>query len=104
MKLSKNKWKNITLSECCEFQRGVIYSTTDEVAFGGIGILRANNITLESNKLNFENLRLLRSDFKAKGNQRLRKNDILICTASGSLDHVGKVALAENDTDYFAGG
>jgi type I restriction enzyme S subunit len=104
MKLRKDKWESITLSECCEFQRGVTYSTKDEVAYDGIGILRANNITLERNKLNFENLRLIKKEAKVKESQRLRKNDILICTASGSLEHVGKVAFTEKDTEYYAGG
>lgn len=103
-KLKKDIWNKITLSNCCEFQRGVIYSTKDEVDSNGIGILRANNINAESSKLNFDNLRLIRTEAKVKESQRLKRNDVLICTASGSLDHIGKVAFTKEDTNYYAGG
>ena len=104
IKLKKNTWTKIALNDCCEFQRGVTYSTKDEVDTDGIGILRANNIIAENSKLNFDNLRLIRKEAKVKESQKLRKNDILICTASGSLDHIGKVAFAKEDTNYYAGG
>jgi type I restriction enzyme S subunit len=104
MKLRKDKWEKSTLSECCEFHRGVIYSTKDEVDNDGIGILRANNINAESSQLNFDNLRLIRKEARVKESQKLKKNDVLICTASGSLDHIGKVAFTKEDTNYYAGG
>lgn len=104
MKLRKEKWDKATLADCCEFQRGVTYSTKDEVDFDGIGILRANNINVDTSKLNFENLRLIRKNAKVKESQKLKKNDVLICTASGSLDHIGKIAFAKEDTGYYAGG
>ena len=104
IKLKKDIWEKSTLSECCEFHRGVTYSTKDEVDNDGIGILRANNINAESSQLNFDNLRLIRKEARVKESQRLKKNDVLICTASGSLDHIGKVAFAKEDTNYYAGG
>lgn len=104
IKLKKDIWKKTTLSKCCEFHRGVTYSTKDEVDNDGVGILRANNINAESSQLNFDNLRLISKEAKVKENQKLRKNDVLICTASGSLDHIGKVAFAKEDTNYYAGG
>jgi type I restriction enzyme S subunit len=104
IKLQKDKWNKIALNKCCEFHRGVTYSTNDEVDTDGIGILRANNINAENSKLNFENLRLIRKDAKVKEAQKLRKYDVLICTASGSLEHIGKVAFAKEDTQYYAGG
>lgn len=104
IKLKKNIWEKSTLSECCEFHRGVTYSTKDEVDYDGIGILRANNINAESSQLNFDNLRLIRKEARVKESQKLKKNDVLICTASGSLDHIGKVAFAKEDTNCYAGG
>lgn len=104
IKLKKDIWEKSTLSECCEFHRGVTYSTKDEVDNDGIGILRANNINAESSQLNFDNLRLIRKEARVKESQKLKKNDVLICTASGSLDHIGKVAFAKEDTNYYAGG
>jgi len=104
IKLKKDIWEKSTLSECCEFHRGVTYSTKDEVDNDGIGILRANNVNAESSQLNFDNLRLIRKEARVKESQKLKKNDVLICTASGSLDHIGKVAFAKEDTNYYAGG
>jgi len=103
MKLQKNKWEKSTLEQCCTFYRGVTYSNKDEVNYDGIGILRANNIDL-NNKINFENIKRISSDLTIKEEKRLGKNDIFICTASGSLEHIGKVAFVNSDTEYFAGG
>lgn len=41
---------------------------------------------------------------KLSDTQKLRKNDILICAASGSTKHLGKVALAKQDYDFYFGG
>jgi type I restriction enzyme M protein len=35
---------------------------------------------------------------------KLRLGDIFICLASGSKDHIGKVALIQEDTDFYFGG
>ncbi len=103
MNLQKNKWDKSTLEDCCEFFRGVTYSNKDEVDYDGFGILRANNIDL-NNKINFQDIKRISSDLIIKEEKRLKKNDIFICTASGSLEHIGKVAFVNSDTEYFAGG
>ena len=36
--------------------------------------------------------------------KKLKKNDIFICLASGSKDHIGKVAHITEDTDMYFGG
>ncbi|MCX6162183.1 MAG: restriction endonuclease subunit S, partial [Ignavibacteriae bacterium] len=86
-----------------DFIRGVTYSKDDEVSKNGIKILRANNITID-NCLDLSDIREIGINSKVKPSQKLYKNDILICTASGSDDHVGKVAFIENNMDCYFGG
>jgi restriction endonuclease S subunit len=93
---------NISLSDVCVPIRGVTYSNEDE-SKTGIKILRANNITLSTNQLNYDNVRTIRSDFPVSGEQRLKAGDILMSAASGSKEHVGKVALIPEDTDFYFG-
>jgi len=92
------------LSEICTFSRGLTYSKNDEVDFSKNVVLRANNINLDSNQLNFEDLRYINDSVRIKKEKIVQKNSILICTASGSKSHVGKVALIEEDYGYAFGG
>jgi len=66
-------------------------------------ILRANNITLATNELNFDDIRNIKADFPVSEEQRLKKGDILMSAASGSKEHVGKVAYIAEDTEYYFG-
>lgn len=99
----KDYWGKCTLNKCSSFIRGVTYSNRDEVDVNGHCILRANNISLD-NKVNLDDIKHISSKLKLSEEKRLKKNDILICTASGSVDHIGKVAFFEEDSHYFAGG
>ena len=97
------EWK--TLGEVAKYVRGLIYSKSSESADGqGYKVLRANNITLSNNCLNLNDVKVVRFDTKVKSSQKLYKNDILISAASGSREHVGKVAYIESDIDYYFGG
>jgi type I restriction enzyme M protein len=91
------------VSSLIEFVRGVTYSKDEEVSENGIKILRANNISIE-NKLDFNDIKLINLNAKVKEQQKLYKGDIMICTASGSADHIGKVAFIESDLDCYFGG
>jgi type I restriction enzyme M protein len=94
----------VPLDELCAYVRGVTYAKQDEVPDGGWPVLRANNIDAFTSKLNLSDIKLVSTDLKFSDAQRLKKNDILICAASGSADHVGKVAFIEEDTPYYFGG
>lgn len=96
-------FESIKLKELIYSVSGVVYSRDDESDFG-IKILRGNNITLESNELNFDSIRYLREDFHVSNELFLKKDDIFISTASGSKEHVGKVVYIENNIDYYFGG
>jgi type I restriction enzyme M protein len=100
---SSQEFELSAVSDLIEFVRGVTYSKDDEVQKDGIKILRANNISIDST-LNLNDVRLIKKDCKVKPSQKLYKNDILICTASGSETHIGKVAFIENDLDCYFGG
>ena len=92
------------LGEICQLVRGVTYRKSDEVGEGGLLVLRANNICRETSSLNLAEIKHVSSALSFSGSKKLRKNDILICLASGSKDHIGKVALSFNDTDFYFGG
>lgn len=97
------EWK--PLKNVAEYIRGVTYNKANESTNNiGYKVLRANNITLSSNTLNFDDIKVIKFDSKVKSSQMLYKNDILISAASGSREHVGKVAFIYQDIDYYFGG
>ncbi len=94
-------------SEICQYIRGVTYNKSQEAKNAEINsqkILRANNITLSSNTLNFDDVKLVSSSVKIKKTQYLYQGDILICAGSGSREHIGKVAYIFENLDYSFGG
>ena len=93
----------VELGEIATYTRGVSYKKSDEQVDGSIRVLRSNNITLESNQLNFDNVKTLNSSVRVRSDQWLRNSDILISAASGSKAHVGKVAYVEHERDYSFG-
>ena len=90
----------------CDYVRGITYNKNDEINNGnaGIKVFRANNITLETNTLNYDDMKIVSSEVKIKESQRLKKGDILICAGSGSKEHIGKVAYIFEDMEYTFGG
>jgi type I restriction enzyme S subunit len=96
-------WK--PLGMVAEYVRGLVYNKSSESSDGlGYKVLRANNITLASNLLNFDDVKVVNFDTKVKDSQKLYKNDIFISAASGSREHVGKVAFIDADLDFYFGG
>ena len=97
------EWK--TLGEICDYIRGITYNKSAETTeVDGWKVLRANNITLETRKLNFNEVKHVKKTIRVRENQMLRKGDILICAGSGSKEHIGKTAYIESDIDYTFGG
>jgi type I restriction enzyme S subunit len=94
----------VKLSEACTFSRGLTYGKSDEVEFSSNVVLRANNIDLASNSLNLADLRFIKDSIRIKKEKIAKKDSIIICTASGSKSHVGKVALIDQDYGYAYGG
>lgn len=83
--------------------RGVTFSANDIVE-NGLKVLRANNIDLKTNELLFNDVMNVSNEIEFNINQKLYKNDILMSAASGSKEHVGKVAFIKNDIDFYYGG
>ena len=98
------KYPVVPLGDICELVRGVTYNKTDEVQSGGHQILRANNIERESSRLDLSNVKHISDSLVFSNDKMLRQNDVFICLASGSKDHIGKVAFIDFDTDYYFGG
>lgn len=98
------EWKSFF--DVCDYIRGITYNKHDEILndTSGIKVLRANNITLETNTLNYDDVKIVKPSVKTKSSQWLKKGDILICAGSGSKEHIGKVAFIREDIDYVFGG
>jgi len=97
------EWK--ALGEVAIYVRGLTYSKLDESSNNvGYKVLRANNITLSDNTVNLDDIKFVKYETKVKDIQKLCKSDILISAASGSREHVGKVAFINSDIDYYFGG
>jgi len=93
----------VKLDDYTNYVRGLTYKKIDEVEDQGHRVLRANNINLQGN-LNLNEIKLVSRNVRAKPDQKLVKGDILICAASGSKEHIGKVAFISQDSEYYFGG
>ncbi len=97
-------WPLVRLGDVAELARGVTYTKGDEVEAGGQHVLRANNIDVRTSALDLSEVKKVSIDVRFHDSKKLRANDIFICLASGSAEHIGKVALIPHDTDYYFGG
>jgi len=89
-------WEMATFGEVAELLRGVGYKKPDastEPETGKVPVLRANNIGYG---LNFEKLVYVPKHL-VKGEQFIKKGDIIIAMSSGSKHLVGKAAQANED-------
>ena len=94
----------VKLKDVATFHRGLTYKKSDEVASSSNIVLRANNIDLSTFKLNFNDLRYIRDSIEIPDSKIVKKDSILICIASGSKSHLGKVALIDQEYGYAFGG
>lgn len=100
----KAGWGVKLLSEVCAIQRGLTYAKTDEVEVSNNIVLRATNIDLRTNLLDLEELKYINDSVVASASKKVKKDSLLICTASGSKSHLGKVAFIDDDYDFAFGG
>ena len=98
------EWK--AFFDVCDLIRGITYNKDQEAKspINAHKVLRANNITLNLNTLNFDDVKLVSKDVVVKPTQHLYAGDILMCAGSGSKEHVGKVAYIAQNIDYTFGG
>lgn len=100
----KAGWRIQPLGELCEFQRGLTYDKNDEVDVSDNVVLRATNIDLTTNLLDFTDLRYISDKFAVPESKKVKKGSLMICTASGSKSHLGKVAYIDDAYGYAFGG
>ena len=100
----KTRWGSKPLGDLCDFQRGLTYSKKDETDQPGTTVLRATNIDLATNLLDLSDLRFIRDSVPVPASKRIKPERLLICTASGSKSHLGKVAYIDVEADYAFGG
>lgn len=95
------------LGDVCDYVRGITYNKAQEAKESNKDtwkVLRANNITLSTKTLNFDDIKEVVSTVKVKDSQHLQRGDILICAGSGSKEHIGKVAYISENLEYTFGG
>ena len=100
----KAGWQVKTLGDVCEFQRGLTYAKSDEVDVSDNIVLRAMNIDLATNLLDFSELKYISDKFVVPDSKKVKAGSLMICTASGSKSHLGKVAYIDDDYGYAFGG
>src|SRR5258708_10557388 len=96
----KPGWVTESLGGLCEFQRGLTYAKGDEVDVSDNVVLRATNIDLTTNLLNFDELKYISDKVVVPDSKRVKKGSLMICTASGSKSHIGKAAFIDDDYGY----
>ncbi len=94
----------VSLANVCTLVRGVTYTKADEVEQGGLKVLRANNIDQRTSSIDLTDVKRISASLSYSDDKLLKKDDIFICLASGSKDHIGKVAFVREDTDFYFGG
>lgn len=102
--VSNSEYPLVELGQICELVRGVVYTKEDEVSEGGLKVLRANNIDRDRAELNLSDVKQVSPKLGFSDDKKLKRDDIFICLASGSKEHIGKVALIKEDTDFYFGG
>lgn len=100
----KAGWQTKTLGDVCEFQRGLTYAKSDEVDVSDNIVLRAMNIDLATNLLDFSELKYISDKFVVPDSKKVKTGSLMICTASGSKSHLGKIAYIDDDYGYAFGG
>lgn len=101
----ESKYELKPISNLAKGISGVTYDKDDEVLNPTNKIiLTASNIDLSTKELVLDKLIYLKENINPKPDAKLRKNDIFVCTSSGSINHLGKFTFIKEDLDYFSGG
>ena len=100
----KKGWQIKTIDDVCEFQRGLTYAKGDEVDVSDNVVLRATNIHLATNLLIFDELKYISDKVVVPESKKVKRGSLMICMASGSKSHLGKVAFIDDDYGYAFGG
>lgn len=102
--LSPKSFPLVEIGDLVEFRRGLTYKKSDEVESSNTGVLRANNVDLATGQLDLSDIRYLTDKVEVPQARKLATDSLLICTASGSRAHLGKMAHIANAPDLAFGG
>ncbi|PLR32482.1 restriction endonuclease subunit S [Chimaeribacter arupi] len=95
------EWEEIKFKEMAEIKRGLTYKPTDLVD-EGVVVLRSSNINIDKFELRKDDVQV---DKKAVNINYINNGDILITSANGSTQLVGKHAVVKNlNIDSVHGG
>ena len=100
----KEEWTLKSLGDVCDFQRGLTYSKSDEVDYSENVVLRATNIDLATNLLVLDELKHISDKAFIPDSKKVKSGSLMICMASGSKGHLGKVAYVDRDYGFAFGG
>jgi type I restriction enzyme M protein len=88
-----------------DYVQGLVYDKDDEIQARTTNrVVTASNIDLTTSSLDLEEEKFLKSDLKIDSEKQLKNDDIFICTSSGSIRHLGKVALIDKKINAYFGG
>jgi type I restriction enzyme S subunit len=99
-----DEWETKSIGEICTFKRGLTYAKTDEADDSENVVLRAMNIDLATNRLDFSELKYIDNQVVVPDEKKVKSGSLMICMASGSKSHLGKVAFIEEDYGHAFGG
>ena len=89
----------------CVMVRGATYpKEAEKPRDTGTRILTASNLSVSTRQITLQKFRYLSTSVHVEEEQRPKAGDIVICTASGSLKHLGKIAVARESVDAYIGG
>lgn len=93
------------LGKQTDYITGLVYEKENEVQIKTPNrIVTASNIDLVTSSLDLVEEKYLKEDIKIDSEKKLKKNDIFMCTSSGSIRHMGKVAMIDRDVSAYFGG
>lgn len=100
----ESKYTNVSIKDYCKIIRGVTFdkSLERQVRTNNI-VLTADNISLDGH-FNVKKEIFVANEVSFDEEKKLKQNDLFMCFSSGSRNHVGKLAIINQDTNYYAGG
>lgn len=100
----ESKWPLVKLGEIAEIIKGVTFDKKFQTTnITNNIILTADNITLDGKFIKEKEI-FVSDELILDEEKKLRENDCFMCFSSGSRNHIGKLVLIKNNTNYYAGG
>lgn len=100
----ESKWPLVKLGDIAEIIKGVTFDKKFQTTnITNNIILTADNITLDGKFIKEKEI-FVSDELILDEEKKLRENDCFMCFSSGSRNHIGKLALIKNNTNYYAGG